>query len=396
METASSLRHLVFSGPWRQLGQAYGEELRAEIGRFYALRRANATAQTARYGRRAVPEAELLALSERCLKVLARFSPEGYEELLGVSEGAGLPLPKIWLMNALTDLRDVAATATEASSPSVRASGPSDRASASSDRASGPSGRAPEGLPPPPGAEGEGCSSILLSRERGGGHPLAAQTWDLDVDQQPFVVLVERHPDRGPPTVALTTAGCLSLTGINAAGVAVGTNNIRATDARPGVGYLDVLHAMLGQPRAADAAQLAAQAPRAAAHYFFALDAQEAHAVECTATQHAHRALVDAAAIYTNHIQDPDLRALEVMGDPGSTHARADRLQALCGEGEHGPASLRAALSDHEGGAACVCRHEVRGIRSNGAVVLEPAHRRLHAIGGPPCGSAWRTVELPA
>lgn len=341
------------------MGQAQGEADREAIHAFYALRLKNAIAQTRLYGCREVREGELLALSRRCLVHVRRQQPAAYRELFGISEGARLPLDRLWLMGNLTDLRDVAAC--KAAQPEA---------------ADGPE---------------EGCSAMLSQSPKG---PIFAQNWDLNADNAPFVRLIHRRPAEGPETLSLTCAGCLSLMGLNSEGLAVGTNNVRSRDSQPGSGYLDLIHQMLGQERLAAAKSKLEGARRAAAHTYWLLDASEGYLIECTATQHRSERIEGAPRVYTNHIQHPDLKALEVMGDPGSTYVRQTRLEALLQAGDPSPKRLQSLLSDHENGLKAVCRHGETGIRSNGAVVIWPAERRMWASLGPGCQGDWHGMTL--
>ena len=77
-------------------------------------------------------------------------------------------------------------------------------------------------LPAP--REDEGCTSLLVPAALGkGGQVIVGQTWDLNPTDLDFVVAVHRRPQSGPETWSVTCAGALSLTGMSARGVAVGT-----------------------------------------------------------------------------------------------------------------------------------------------------------------------------
>jgi isopenicillin-N N-acyltransferase-like protein len=358
------MRVLSFAGAPRELGLAFGETCRAEIHELYEKRLANAIAQALSFGGKVVDEALILAIARRSLPIVERTYPRGHEELVGIARGANLDLVRLWAMNALTDLRDVAAF-TE-----------------------GAAWQAP--------VDGEGCSSFLVTGARTeDGHGLAGQTWDLATDNGPHVVVVRRAPADGPRTVSLTTDGCLSLIGLNEEGIAVGTTNIRTTDARAGVCYLDVIHEALSCTRFEDAVRVIVEAPRAGAHYFYVMDGTgRGAAVECTARR-AHRLdVLDGHYVHCNHVLVDGHCALEASGPRASSEQRQGRLSELL---EHHPGPLRMGdlerfLADHRHGANAICRHDVAGISSNGSMILDPHRRRARAVHGPACQGTWIEV----
>ncbi len=357
------MRTLEISGSPRAMGQAHGEACRDLVHALYNRRIANAVEQARTYGGRTIDEAGLLSLSDRCVPMVQTFHPEGWDELCGIAEGAGLTPAQVWTMNALTDLRDVAAFAD---------------------------------ISP---ADGEGCSSFVVQADRTAqGRRFCGQTWDLSTDNMPHVLMVRRTPTDGPETLCLTTTGCLSLVGMNAYGVAVGTTNIRSYDSRLGVCYLDVIHKALTASTTASAQTIISEAPRAGAHYFFVLDASGAAvALECTAAQHEAVPVSYGAYIHCNHFLAPSLLELEVKGTPmASSHHRQARLTALLESASAPitPDDLMAFLSDREGGANAISRHDFAGISSNGAIIIEPTQGQLWAVHGPPDAGQWQRMTV--
>lgn len=358
------MRILHLSGSPRVMGEAYGEQLRTEIQAFYHLRVLNALAQAKQFGGRKVDEGHLLAIAEKSLAISESYDPDGHAELVGTARAANLTVAQAFAMNGLTDLRDVLAWSSEV-----------------------------------PGFEG--CSSFLVQGDRTtDGRVLGGQTWDLATDNMPYVIGVHRRPKNGgPETWCLTTVGCLSLIGLNAEGIAVGTTNIRTTDARPGICYLSVIHKALRQSRLDDAIACVKTKHRAAAHYYWLASGTEQRAVgiECSATLHHEHEVVRGHYVHCNHVLGPENRPLEAAPPKPteSTVCRQTRMDQLIGEAKVvDAATLRGFLADHEGGEGAICRHDIAGISSNGAVVVEPESRRIWAAQGTPCTATW--VELTA
>jgi isopenicillin-N N-acyltransferase-like protein len=237
-----------------------------------------------------------------------------------------------------------------------------------------------------------GCTAFVVQRDRSAdGRLWAGQTWDLGSDNLPYVVGVHRKPDAGPETWCVTTVGCLSLMGINAEGVAIGTTNLRTVDAGPGVPYLSVIHRALAEPTAAAAARLIARAPRAGGHSYTAVDRNGgAYAIECTARRSVAMAIRGGFHVHTNHCQLPAHQALEAELPYASSHARLARMQSLLRNATQldGP-FLENCLADRDGGKLAICRDDFDGISTNAALVVCPEAPTLRVCHGHPPHSPW-------
>ncbi|MEQ9495365.1 MAG: C45 family peptidase [Deltaproteobacteria bacterium] len=355
------MRTLVLEGTPTQIGEAHGEAMREPIRELFAHRMDNAIAQAKSYGGVDIDVEGLVAIARGCLPIVQAYAPEGYAELEGIARGADFPLERVWAMNALTDLRDVAAF------------------------------HHPEDPP-----DAEGCSSFIVSASRTAkGTPYVGQTWDLSTSNLPYVILVRRKPTDAPATRTLTTVGCLSLIGMNDEGLAIGTTNLRTVDAKPGVGYLDIIHATLRATNLDDAIENIVKAPRAGAHYFYVMDRTgAAAAVECTATDAVVQRIA-ASYVHCNHILCEANAALEAKGTPvASTHHRQRRMEALLDRDDLTEALLFEFLADHDGRPDSICRHDFNGITSNAGVVLSPTEGAFWAVHGPACEGTWAPFDI--
>jgi isopenicillin-N N-acyltransferase-like protein len=352
------MRRIELSGTHAQMGETFGEAFRGEVAQLYAIRLANALRQATQFGGRASSEADLLRLARACLAASERFDPRGTEELRGIARGARLSAEQILAMNGLTDLRDGLAW--------------------------GELGEV--------GAEG--CTAVIVQRDASAdGRPRLAQSWDLASDNAPFIVFVERRPARGARTWSLTTVGCQSLMSLNEHGLALGTTNLRTRDSGVGVPYLGLIHRALEERTANDAAWVIANAPRAGAHSYLALDRAGAGAVvECTGKL-AHtcvpRCTTNVCAslpVHSNHCQAPENIALEADTPRKSSEARLARMRALLAAraGTTDAAYLRACYADPAGGSLAICRKDFDGISTNAASVMTPETGELWGCAGVP------------
>ncbi len=354
------MRVLSFAGSPSSMGEAFGETCRAEIADLYAARLRNATEQARQFGGREVDEALVLDVARACIEPTAAYDPDGFAELSGIARGANISLEKLLAMNGLTDIRDVLAW-----NGDIELLG--------------------------------GCSSFVVTGDwTRDGKLLCGQTWDLATDNMPHVIGVHRRPERGPQTWTMTTVGCLSLIGLNEAGIAIGTTNIRTTDARPGVTYLSLIHKALGCTTLEAAAEAIRSADRAGAHLYYLADADgRALALECT-PHHVETVEIETGAyVHTNHCLCPEHQAIEGDTPTASSHARQLRLETIIGE-DHGNADLEAAkrwLSDRANGVNAISRTDFDGISSNGAVVMRPETGTIEVAHGPPHLARWQDLR---
>lgn len=349
------MRILRFSGTERDMGLSFGEASRAEIHELYRRRIDNAIAQAKRYGGQIVDEGDVLAVASGSIAVTRAYDPHGMAELEGIAEAADLPLVKVLAMNGLTDFRDAL-------------SWPGNAAAT---------------------ADVGGCTAIVARGDATRGEILAAQSWDLATDNLPFVIGVERRPKGRPATCTLTTDGCLSLIGMNEHGLAIGTTNIRTTDARPGVNYLSVIHKALAQTTHAAAVSAIARAPRAGAHFYYVASAERVTLLECSARNAIQRELEGGVAVHANHCLEPENQAIEGSAATSSSRHRQARMEALGAQRPLSFEALRGFFADTDGGADAICRDDFDGLNTNGAVVMAPGARRIELVHGVPSRGTW-------
>lgn len=354
-----SIRVVSVSGSPRQMGEQFGEACRDQLPEFYARRVQNALGSAREYGKREASEAELIEVARASLEATGRYHPEGLEELRGIAAGAGMSVEQVLATNGLTDYRDVLTW-------------------------------------PYPDADLDvfgGCSAFVASREvTREGRTLCGQTWDLATDNMPYVLAVHRRPTVGPSTWCLTTVGCLSLIGMNDAGIAVGTTNLRTQDPRPGVMYLSILHKMLSTRTLEEAERAVVDAPRAGAHFFFASGPDGVSSViECSARKaHPQRVSVGFYG-HCNHALVEEVRALEPRPPAPSSAARTARVDEVltAARGRFDVAAAKALMSDTANGDNAILRDDTNHISTNGAVVMDPDARTMWAVHGLPDRNVW-------
>lgn len=360
---------IELAGSPRKMGQIFGESCREAIHQLYTVRMDLAIRFALERGR-FFGEMEVLALVRKCLKPTEEFDPDGYEEMRGIGEGSGLLPEQVYAMNGLTDLQDVMAFSDEIDENQKRDLNP--------------------------GVSADDCSHFVVAGDRAAdGKLMIGQNWDLATSNMQFVHLVHRKPDEAPETWSVTTAGCLSLIGINAEGIAVGNTNLHAGDSRIGVQYLTVLHRALSCRSLDEAALQVEAAPRAGAHFYY-LAGPDGLAVglECTASSAARYDVGKGIFVHCNHFLDPGNQKLQVEVPSKSSLHRQSRFEGILNRRQY-PISvddLKECLSDHDGEDMAICRHDgPDGSSTNASVIMCPEDRTIHACRSQPHVGEWVT-----
>ncbi|MBP7964354.1 MAG: hypothetical protein KBG20_18245 [Caldilineaceae bacterium] len=344
------------SGTPYQMGVAHGRLLRDEIHAFYRTRLGYSINEAAEVGV-IHTEASILATARQHLVHFERDLPQVWAEFVGIAEGAGMDPARLYVTNGQTDLVDhlrIPSTAT---------------------------------------AVDRGCTAILVGGGRSStGHALLAQTWDMHPDAEQFVRVFRRRPlaEDGtrplPASLVLSTAGCLSLTGISASGVGMGTNDLKPDDARDGLMYLALIHNALAQADLGSAVAAIRDARRASGHnYLFAGDRSIVN-LEATAAEYELFQSENEIYAHGNHYLTPRFAVRDQMDMSQSTSptrcARVDALLAEKGDAPLGPADLWAYLANREDGENSICRINHPDVTTCAAVVLSPATGEMWATAG--------------
>ncbi len=334
-----------------ELGRGQGQQLKAVIGAFVAQRLRAARVYLHERGIR--DEQTFRDLGRRCLAALETWDHDGWTEHMALAEAAGVDAVDLYTTGNMTDIRDILAL--------------------------------------PALADAEGCTTALVPASHSAdGVVIGAQTWDLNPTDLEFVVAVHRQPSAGPETWSITCAGCPSLMGMNAHGVAVGTTNIKTRGSRVGIPYLSLLHKAIRSPDRTSALRAIITAPRAAAHTYWAADIDGIDDVECTATSHVLRH-GDHPLTRTNHCQDSGHARAEGEAPSTSSQARLARTTAWLDAGGQTVDSLKRLFADRGDGVDSINRfaEDQQGTSTNACLIAVPARRELHACRGSSDRGEW-------
>ena len=309
------------------------------------------------FERRGLGPDELQALVEPYVDAARDALPAHVATISGMAEGAGVPFPALFAVNAFEEL---------------------------------------ERLVQPAAAAVDRCTTFAVA---GPGFSLLGhnEQWFAG-DAGNVAMVIDRPGDDGLCVASPTVACCLPAAGMNAS-AAQGIESLAASDDCVGIPRVLVSRHSLEAVDRADAVRRAALPGRAGgyAHVFsFASDGPVA--IETTATR---AAVLGPPAAHTNHYLDPELADI---GDPPSqgSLARQERLLELLSErSPDTPEGVMDVLRDHGSHPQAICLHPDEDApypEESSAVVFsmvcDVAAGRMWVAGGNPCEVEYEEVDL--
>lgn len=173
----------VVSGRPRERGRSYGEQ---------AADRIAVAAELYRGALAKLPggAAEVSALAERFLREVEDFDTDQSEEMRGISEGSGVPLQDILLINARRELISMVAWGTAVEN------------------------------------DDECTAAAVLPEASADGELFHGQNWDTSPEHATHSLVLRVEQTDGPDILVFTEAGAVARSGMNSAGISITGNNM--------------------------------------------------------------------------------------------------------------------------------------------------------------------------
>lgn len=348
----------LFGGPTHR-GHLHGAAFPNEIRRYTDDRTAIVGSGT--WSGRPATRDDALELAERMLPAHEEYAPDLHQEMVSMAEAAAITPAEAVIVGGFTDFVDT-----------VRALGHSD-------------------LPIE-----DDCTAVVVPDHRARGAGYLAQTWDMHDSATEHVVMLHVLPDDGIPALVYSTVGCLGQIGMNAAGIAVGINNLVASNGKVGVTWPFVVRKALQQPTFDSAVDAIVAADVAGAHSFLILSADgQGCMVEAMPDRSEVIRLDHEVLVHTNHCLLPSTAALEAERPDdlqASSKERLGRAADLLAEGEIDLDRLTALTRDPD--AICRTSRPPHHVESCGAAIMRPRTGEFWACWGLPSDNDYERFEL--
>ncbi|MDP6481399.1 MAG: C45 family autoproteolytic acyltransferase/hydrolase [Acidimicrobiales bacterium] len=355
------MRILDLSGSPGSMGHIHGEAHADEI-RSYAEERVR-LAGTSFWAGGELDRGAVLEIARECLPAHEAHSPDLYEEMCALADGAGITREEAVVVGGFTDFVDTV--------------------------------RSEVGGTHPDQVIEDDCTAAIVPDSLADGSGFLAQTWDMHDSATEHVVLLRVRPTDGPAALVFTTTGCLGQIGMNEAGVCVGINNLVAADGCHGVMWPSVVRDLLLRSSADEALEALLEADLAGGHSFLIMDTDGVgHVVEAMPTARPFESLGDHALVHTNHTVHPDASAVEgpkPQGLVANSIRRLARATELLDRNGITSDDLMALTRDPE--AICQVSTDPFHIESSGGAVMRPRTLDFWAVWGIPSQNEY--VHVP-
>lgn len=352
MAVAQRYPELEVKGTAFEMGCQIGEGLREQIRGFdaIAIERVNKTVTSSRE--------KALAVAAACLPFVEEYSPAMLEELRGMTQGSGLTLEELMMLQIRNQL------------------------SAKSDAA---------------------CTSFSIAPRRSVERTLIGQNWDNDPALDPFTVVLTRRPDDEPAHMTITQAGLIAYMGVSDAGIGICLNSLPAPSRSVGVPHYFTVRGIF-QARALDAAVDAVRrAHRAIPANIMLATPQGPADLEVTIDAvHVLRDDDSGVVTHTNHCVHPALLSINnqfpELAQSGSRKIRVDELLENSDELlslEH----MKLVLQDHDNHPGSICRHTSDDATTGFwcsvfSIIIEVEAGIMHISRGNPCERPYEAYRL--
>lgn len=293
--------------------------------------------------------------------IIEKTTPELFDEMRGIAEGAGVDLGTIVLLNCRSE---------------VMFAHPADEC-------------AVIGIP-------QECSKT--------GSVLMAENWDWWSIGRGTTVILEIKQDPLPSALIITEAGLVGGKGLNSAGIGLTMNALSVRDGRYGLPLQLLLREALNRKTVPEALDFLARAKRAGSACVGLGSADGLLVMVEFAPKDLDILLSEGKPIcHTNHWLSSYMRSgpEATIYSYRSTFTRLDRVRALTSQKtKFGPQDLRRILSDHAGYPDSVCRHDDEGVpeynrhTSLWSMVLDLKKRTMWLTDDSPCMHDYRAYQL--
>jgi isopenicillin-N N-acyltransferase-like protein len=346
------------SGTHREIGRQIGEACKTQVQ--HSIQNANMLLESAYDNLQLTWEGARMQARKYIPFAQERY-PQYVEEMLGISEGAGVLFDDVAVLNAIEAVTMDALHLTK-------------------------------------------CTSMAVSDERtADGHVLVAHNEDWLPEDERDVYLIHATPVDEPPFLAMTYGGLLPNVGFNAAGIAQCCDSVYPNDSRIGIPRVIVSRAVLGTSDPADAIRHMLVSHRAAGYnHLLAHESGELYNVEVSARRFAILYGEDGYLAHTNYYLDYDMRAIEADSDEliGTRLRYFRAMRLLKRTPQHTVKTLKAIQRDHINFPNSICNHAENDKlpldreKTINALVIDLTARVMYLAWGNPCVNSYHTYHL--
>lgn len=355
MPTSSPFPKLRFEGVPREVGRQHGEALREKIQQHLDLiyRHGVEKSNLTRTGS--------LELAESFVPYVKQYTPDFYDEIVGLAEGAKIPLAEAMLLQVRQEVAHISRFS---------------------------------------GTELECTSFAVTAPFTKDGQTYAGQNADQAGPVEEFTVVATFAVLGKPEVLMIVPAGQLSHIGINSEGISANANFVNCAGWRQGYPRYLLTRLALEQRDIKTAVAKVLEPKRASSRNLLLAD-RHGNMADIETSVDEHRVAWGNGYLYhANHYLHPELHHHELAYDfeLSNSQLRAGRMQAmiLAGKGHIDAAYLQKSLRDHENGLDSVCVHgrPPKDSHTTASMIANLNELQMDVAKGLPCQSEYATYTF--
>jgi isopenicillin-N N-acyltransferase-like protein len=359
---------IELSGNPFERGLVHGERLAGQIAELSELEAGDLMQATK------MSEEDLWGFAEQCLPIAEAYSPDLFQELRGIAEGANLPLQRIFILNAFLDLYDLWI--------------PENKLEASA-----------------------GCTSYgFVGDVMDDGNLVIGQNLDLHQRFQDYRILLRIPLGADGSIMVYSFPGMLGCVGLNSHGLGVLINKLFSWRVKPGVPYPMLVREFLQQSSFSLAIGSIVAADRISSMNYLVANKHEIVDIETTADDCAFLYPRKGKMFHSNHYvserllsQDAMLRLIQLDRAKANTYVRYAHFKrvfdSIDSSDKVGIDKLYEISRSHEDYPLGICHHSyVRWPEGSGrtiaVILLRPELGEIQLTDGPPCECDFESYFL--
>jgi isopenicillin-N N-acyltransferase-like protein len=245
----------------------------------------------------------------------------------------------------------------------------------------------------------EGCTAFALTgKATSHGQPLAGQNQDLGPEFADVGIVLHLKPTDGRPrAITFTFAGQLGYMGMNENGVAHFANGLADCQWRLALPHYPLKRTLFEQETVEQCIDILKEHRLCSAGNMVFCDGR-GHIADVEIRPEGIAVYQDEdpdQRLHTNHYITPEFAPHETFGIEDSC-PRLDRLRALVKQdwGSIDVDTMKAALADHQGDPAAICRHGAKNMYSVAGYIADPANNLFHVRRGLGCTGTWQAYKV--
>lgn len=342
-----------FGGSHKKIGRSHGEALRDKVKEhldFVYVKCQHISG---------LEKQELLSLSEGFIPYIKQYSPHLMDEIIGVSEGAGIETTEAVLIQIRQEVLHVKRFGIN---------------------------------------EAECTTFAITSPYTTNSKTFAGQNADLSGPLEQFSVVVRFAAEKKPKVQMIVPAGQISYIGMNSEGLSACANFLNCSGWRTGYPRYMLSRLALEQPTIEQAIEAVLTPTRASSRNLLLAQKDGTMAdLELAVDTYSKVVKKGGYLVHSNHFLDPQIVDLETSTENEITNSikRYDRMKYLIEshKGTLAIENLKAFSKDHENAPDSICDHEMHKNDSHtfASMIVELSELKMEVALGLPCQNQHQT-----